>query len=51
VERTHKAARTNSEAHDMWAFLHPSLSLRGSSHGEPSRSCIGGRGDDRRDIT
>ena len=23
VERAHKAARTNSEAHDMWAFLHP----------------------------
>ena len=51
VERTHKADRINSEAHEMWAFLHPSLSLRGSSHGEPSRSCRGGRGDDRRDIT
>jgi hypothetical protein len=23
VERAHKVARTNSEAHDMWAFLHP----------------------------
>ncbi len=23
VERAHKAARTNREAHDVWAFLHP----------------------------
>ena len=23
VERAHKVARTNSETHDMWAFLHP----------------------------